>query len=182
MTKKHVPDGGGLSRAAGMPGSVVLGPGEPRHAPSSGCDPQPPSPGSPGPGGEPHAWRAASGVLFQREERPSVTQPPSSTGAGGWANRQERETIFTSCSGRNYPPLPTQCILFRIDSFPRRSFHGCCRHRGGAGYPTLEEDAQPGSGLLGARWSTKFVFAILPPRDLAYRSSSDFPITDAYCS
>lgn len=131
MTKKHVPEGGGLSRAAGMPGSVVLGPGEPRHAPPSECDPQPPTPGSPGPGGEPRAWRAASGVLFQREERPSVTQPPSSTGAGGWANRQERQTIFTSCSGRNYPPLPTQCTLFRIDSFPSRSFHGCnpvCQH------------------------------------------------------
>lgn len=84
MTKKHVLEGGGLSRAAGMPGSVVLGPGEPRHTPPSGCDPpHPPTPGSPGMGGELRAWRAASGDLFQREERPSVTQPPSSTGARG---------------------------------------------------------------------------------------------------
>ena len=182
MTKKQVPEWGGLSRVAGTPGSVVIGPGEPRHTSPSGCDPQPPTPGNPGPGGELRAWRAASGVLFQREEKPSVTQPPSCTGARGWANRQERETIFTSCSGRNYPPLPTQCTLFCIDSFPRRSFHVCCRHRGGAGYLTLEEDAQPGSGLLGARRSNKFVYAILPPRDLAYRSSSNLPITDAYCS
>ena len=53
---------------------------------------------------------------------------------------------------------PFRAPSFVLVRFLGRESHlqGCCRHRGGAEYPTSEEEAWPGSGSLGAQQPSKF--------------------------
>lgn len=131
--------------------SVALGLGEQMHTSSSACDP--PALGRPGLGGE--LCASQEGCVQGTAPRRGKTKCPQ---------RQEDEPTGRRGSGifcvlwQEVSSCPFRAPSFALVHFPggESHFHGCCRHRTGAGHPTSEEAAWPGSGSLGAQQLSKF--------------------------
>lgn len=162
-TKEHASGWKGLSMVDQHNGNVVPDPGKPGTRPSLLVSVSHPPRGALGQKNSYEPGGLCLWILFQQEERQNVAWTSGSRDVGGETmgkgGKQHSPQAWTGMV-----PLPSQCTLSCVDSFPTRSPHDCGKHRS-AECVTFEEDAWPGSGSLGAQWSPSND-CIFPLRDL----------------